>query len=162
MGVLHNSGLPTCSEQQLAVHWYESRLPTLFWSEKYDQRSGSGLDAGTPPTGPGWRLREAGWRVEVLYSSLSLGRWPRARPWGKVCPWGLAAGAASGQAGSQGPQALSTASGLPFFAADETEISFDPENLITGIEVIDEGWWRGYGPDGHFGMFPANYVELIE
>ncbi|KAM8769957.1 drebrin-like protein [Rhynchonycteris naso] len=47
-------------------------------------------------------------------------------------------------------------------AADETEISFDPENLITGIEVIDEGWWRGYGPDGHFGMFPANYVELLE
>ncbi|KAB0401338.1 hypothetical protein E2I00_017620 [Balaenoptera physalus] len=60
------------------------------------------------------------------------------------------------------PRALSAASGLPFFAADETEISFDPENLITGIEVIDEGWWRGYGPDGHFGMFPANYVELIE
>ncbi|XP_011383039.1 drebrin-like protein isoform X2 [Pteropus medius] len=47
-------------------------------------------------------------------------------------------------------------------AADETEISFDPENLITGIEVIDEGWWRGYGPDGRFGMFPANYVELMQ
>ncbi|KGL84541.1 Drebrin-like, partial [Tinamus guttatus] len=47
-------------------------------------------------------------------------------------------------------------------AADDTEISFDPENLITNIEMIDEGWWRGYGPDGHFGMFPANYVELIE
>ncbi|NXA56827.1 DBNL protein, partial [Nothocercus julius] len=47
-------------------------------------------------------------------------------------------------------------------AADDTEISFDPENVITNIEMIDEGWWRGYGPDGHFGMFPANYVELIE
>ncbi|XP_061207818.1 drebrin-like protein isoform X1 [Neopsephotus bourkii] len=47
-------------------------------------------------------------------------------------------------------------------AADDTEISFDPENIITNIEMIDEGWWRGYGPDGHFGMFPANYVELIE
>ncbi|XP_041334573.1 drebrin-like protein [Pyrgilauda ruficollis] len=47
-------------------------------------------------------------------------------------------------------------------AADDTEISFDPENIITHIEMIDEGWWRGYGPDGHFGMFPANYVELIE
>ncbi|EPY80911.1 hypothetical protein CB1_000778005 [Camelus ferus] len=57
---------------------------------------------------------------------------------------------------------IDPASGLAFPAADETEISFDPENLITGIEVIDEGWWRGYGPDGHFGMFPANYVELIE
>lgn len=48
-----------------------------------------------------------------------------------------------------------------FPPADDTEISFDPDDIITGIEMIDEGWWRGYGPDGHFGMFPANYVELI-
>uniref|UniRef100_A0A8C2E4R9 Drebrin-like b n=1 Tax=Cyprinus carpio TaxID=7962 RepID=A0A8C2E4R9_CYPCA len=46
-------------------------------------------------------------------------------------------------------------------AADDTEISFDPDDIITGIEMIDEGWWRGYAPDGRFGMFPANYVELI-
>uniref|UniRef100_A0A3B1IQ63 Drebrin-like b n=1 Tax=Astyanax mexicanus TaxID=7994 RepID=A0A3B1IQ63_ASTMX len=46
-------------------------------------------------------------------------------------------------------------------AADDTEISFDPDDIITGIEMIDEGWWRGYAPDGHFGMFPANYVELV-
>ncbi|XP_047655817.1 drebrin-like b isoform X1 [Tachysurus fulvidraco] len=46
-------------------------------------------------------------------------------------------------------------------AADNTEISFDPDDIITGIEMIDEGWWRGYAPDGHFGMFPANYVELL-
>uniref|UniRef100_A0A9J8A8V3 Drebrin-like b n=2 Tax=Cyprinus carpio TaxID=7962 RepID=A0A9J8A8V3_CYPCA len=47
------------------------------------------------------------------------------------------------------------------FSADDTEISFDPDDIITGIEMIDEGWWRGYAPDGRFGMFPANYVELI-
>ncbi|KAM8973130.1 drebrin-like protein isoform 1-T1 [Pelodytes ibericus] len=47
-------------------------------------------------------------------------------------------------------------------AADDTEISFDPDDLITHIEMIDEGWWRGYGPNGSFGMFPANYVELLE
>ncbi|XP_065103701.1 drebrin-like b isoform X4 [Paramisgurnus dabryanus] len=46
-------------------------------------------------------------------------------------------------------------------AADDTEISFDPDEIITGIEMIDEGWWRGYSQDGHFGMFPANYVEKI-
>ncbi|KAM9822963.1 drebrin-like b isoform X2 [Syngnathus typhle] len=46
-------------------------------------------------------------------------------------------------------------------AADDTEISFDPDEIITGIEMIDEGWWRGYGPNGQFGMFPANYVELV-
>ncbi|XP_043940331.1 drebrin-like protein isoform X2 [Protopterus annectens] len=46
-------------------------------------------------------------------------------------------------------------------AADDTEITFDPDDIITNIEKIDEGWWRGYAPDGGFGMFPANYVELV-
>ncbi|XP_072341654.1 drebrin-like b isoform X5 [Scyliorhinus torazame] len=46
-------------------------------------------------------------------------------------------------------------------AADETEISFDPDDILTKIEQIDEGWWRGYAVDGSFGMFPANYVELL-
>ncbi|XP_030290807.1 drebrin-like protein A isoform X3 [Sparus aurata] len=46
-------------------------------------------------------------------------------------------------------------------AADDTEITFDPGDIITGIDMLDEGWWRGTGPDGHFGMFPANYVELL-
>ncbi|XP_018422956.1 PREDICTED: drebrin-like protein [Nanorana parkeri] len=47
-------------------------------------------------------------------------------------------------------------------AADDTEISFDPDDLITHIEMIDDGWWRGYDPNGHYGMFPANYVEILE
>lgn len=46
-------------------------------------------------------------------------------------------------------------------AADETEISFDPDDVITNIDQIDEGWWQGVSPDGTFGLFPANYVELI-
>ncbi|CAG05412.1 unnamed protein product, partial [Tetraodon nigroviridis] len=45
--------------------------------------------------------------------------------------------------------------------ADDSEITIDPGDIITGIEMVDPGWWRGYGPDGHFGMFPANYVELL-
>ncbi|KAF4525126.1 hypothetical protein B566_EDAN005068 [Ephemera danica] len=47
-------------------------------------------------------------------------------------------------------------------AADATEISFDPDDLITHIDMIDEGWWQGLGPDGTFGLFPANYVELLD
>uniref|UniRef100_A0A672JV85 Drebrin-like protein B n=1 Tax=Sinocyclocheilus grahami TaxID=75366 RepID=A0A672JV85_SINGR len=46
-------------------------------------------------------------------------------------------------------------------ALDDSEITFDPDDIITGIEMIDEGWWRGYSPDGHYGLFPANYVELL-
>ena len=45
---------------------------------------------------------------------------------------------------------------------DHTEVTFDPGDVITNIEMIDEGWWRGTAPSGHHGMFPANFVELIE
>nr|CAD7195856.1 unnamed protein product [Timema douglasi] len=44
---------------------------------------------------------------------------------------------------------------------DSTEITFDPGDIITHIDQIDEGWWQGLGPDGTYGLFPANYVELL-
>jgi len=47
-------------------------------------------------------------------------------------------------------------------AADETEISFDPGQIISHIDQIDPGWWQGLGPDGNYGLFPANYVEVID
>ncbi|XP_038667613.1 hematopoietic lineage cell-specific protein [Scyliorhinus canicula] len=39
------------------------------------------------------------------------------------------------------------------------EISFDPDDIITNIEMIDEGWWHGQC-HGKAGVFPANYVKL--
>lgn len=47
-------------------------------------------------------------------------------------------------------------------AADNTEITFYPGDIITHIEQIDEGWWQGFSPDGTFGLFPANYVDLLD
>ncbi|XP_042326313.1 src substrate cortactin-like isoform X2 [Sceloporus undulatus] len=43
----------------------------------------------------------------------------------------------------------------------DDEISFYPGDTITDIEQVDEGWWRGrcHGKDG---LFPANYVELLQ
>lgn len=49
-----------------------------------------------------------------------------------------------------------------FFTADDTEITFDPGDIITNIDQVDEGWWQGLGPDGTYGLFPANYVELLK
>ena len=67
-----------------------------------------------------------------------------------------------------------------FQAADETEISFDPGQIISHIDQIDPGWWQGLGPDGekfdnnmrmisklflstgNYGLFPANYVDIID
>lgn len=45
-------------------------------------------------------------------------------------------------------------------AADYDEISFDPDDIITDIETIDEGWWRGKC-NGKVGLFPANYVQPL-
>lgn len=47
-------------------------------------------------------------------------------------------------------------------ASDDTEIGFDPGQIITHIDQIDPGWWQGLGPDGSYGLFPANYVEIID
>ncbi|XP_065161241.1 drebrin-like protein [Atheta coriaria] len=48
-----------------------------------------------------------------------------------------------------------------YAAADDTEITIDPGDIISHIEMVDDGWWQGLGPDGNYGLFPANYVELI-
>ncbi|CAG2256406.1 ABP1 [Mytilus edulis] len=64
-------------------------------------------------------------------------------------------------AGTPGGTATVTAL-YDYQATDDTEISFDPGDIITNVEMIDEGWWTGTGPSGHTGMFPANYVEVVE
>ncbi|XP_051463924.1 hematopoietic lineage cell-specific protein-like isoform X4 [Apus apus] len=43
----------------------------------------------------------------------------------------------------------------------DDEISFDPDDTITHIEMVDEGWWRGQCR-GKVGLFPANYVRLLQ
>ncbi|KAF1452934.1 Hematopoietic lineage cell-specific protein, partial [Spheniscus mendiculus] len=43
----------------------------------------------------------------------------------------------------------------------DDEISFDPDDTITHIEMVDEGWWRGQC-QGKVGLFPANYVKLLQ
>lgn len=62
---------------------------------------------------------------------------------------------------SNGDMGLQARALYDYQAADATEITFDPGDIITHIDQIDEGWWQGLGPDGTFGLFPANYVELL-
>merc|ERR1719154_35381 len=47
-------------------------------------------------------------------------------------------------------------------ASDDTEISFDPGQIITHIDQIDPGWWQGLGPEIDHRFHPANYVEIID
>lgn len=43
----------------------------------------------------------------------------------------------------------------------DDEISFNPDEIITNIEMIDEGWWKGQC-NGCVGLFPSAYVQLME
>lgn len=54
---------------------------------------------------------------------------------------------------------LSAVALYDYQAADFDEISFDPDEVITNIDMVDEGWYRG-SCRGKTGLFPANYVEL--
>ncbi|XP_030214740.1 drebrin-like protein A isoform X2 [Gadus morhua] len=47
------------------------------------------------------------------------------------------------------------------YQADESEISFEPGDIISDVETVDEAWWSGCSKDGQQGLFPANYVEHI-
>ena len=44
------------------------------------------------------------------------------------------------------------------FSDGDDEISFDPGDIITDIEKIDDGWWMGTC-NGQRGLFPSNFVE---
>ncbi|XP_076845840.1 src substrate protein p85-like [Brachyhypopomus gauderio] len=41
----------------------------------------------------------------------------------------------------------------------DDEISFMPDDIITNIEMVDEGWWKG-SCHGRNGLFPASFVKL--
>lgn len=48
-------------------------------------------------------------------------------------------------------------------AAADDEISFDPDDLITHIDMIDDGWYKGlHAKTFTYGLFPANYCKVLE
>ncbi|POS82613.1 hypothetical protein EPUL_004434 [Erysiphe pulchra] len=46
-------------------------------------------------------------------------------------------------------------------AAEDNELSFEEDAIITNVEFPDEDWWHGVY-NGKSGLFPANYVRLNE
>ncbi|CAG8548824.1 8565_t:CDS:2, partial [Racocetra fulgida] len=46
-------------------------------------------------------------------------------------------------------------------AKDSDELSLDKGDVVTVLEQVDKGWWKG-DLNGKIGMFPANHVKLIE
>ena len=45
---------------------------------------------------------------------------------------------------------------------EDNEIELKEGEHVTNIEMVDENWWMGTNVHGESGLFPSNYVELIE
>uniref|UniRef100_A0A915N2Y1 Drebrin-like protein n=1 Tax=Meloidogyne javanica TaxID=6303 RepID=A0A915N2Y1_MELJA len=45
---------------------------------------------------------------------------------------------------------------------DETELTFNPDDIISDIQMVHDGWWYGRSPNGACGLFPSNYVQLLQ
>ena len=46
--------------------------------------------------------------------------------------------------------------------AEGNEIDLVEGEYVTNIEMVDEDWWMGQNSKGETGLFPSNYVELVE
>jgi len=47
-------------------------------------------------------------------------------------------------------------------AAEDNEISLVEGQVVTDIDMVDDDWWAGRNSGGETGLFPSNYVELME
>lgn len=46
--------------------------------------------------------------------------------------------------------------------AEDNEIDLAEGEKITNIDMVDDDWWMGTNSQGESGLFPSNYVELVE
>lgn len=46
--------------------------------------------------------------------------------------------------------------------AEDNEVELREGEQVTDIEMVDQDWWLGVNSRGERGLFPANYVEVIE
>jgi hypothetical protein len=46
--------------------------------------------------------------------------------------------------------------------AEDNEIELKEGEYVTNIDMVDEDWWMGQNAHGETGLFPSDYVELVE
>ncbi|EKG21820.1 Neutrophil cytosol factor 2 p67phox [Macrophomina phaseolina MS6] len=73
--------------------------------------------------------------------------------------FGAGAGAGHTSAQTGGKRAVAQ---YDYEKAEDNEIELAEGELITNIDMVDEDWWMGQNSRGETGLFPSNYVELVE
>lgn len=64
----------------------------------------------------------------------------------------------SGPTGT-GPSAVAL---YDYEKAEDNEIDLREDEYVVDIDMVDEDWWVGTSAQGERGLFPSNYVQLVE
>ena len=65
----------------------------------------------------------------------------------------------AGPAASGGKRALIQ---YDYEKAEDNEVELREGEYVTNIEMVDDDWWMGTNSRGESGLFPSNYVELVD
>ncbi len=65
----------------------------------------------------------------------------------------------AGRGGGSGIRALIQ---YEYEKAEDNEIELIEGGIVTNIDKVDDDWWMGTNSHGETGLFPSNYVEVIE
>ncbi|KAI9838696.1 MAG: hypothetical protein M1819_005010 [Sarea resinae] len=83
----------------------------------------------------------------------------RAAEAAAVASFGHEATAAPSNAHAGGKRALIQ---YDYEKAEDNELELREGEYVTNIEMVDDDWWMGENEHGESGLFPSNYVELVE
>lgn len=102
-------------------------------------------------------------RVEAKDPARGAAAGVAAATFGVAAVGGAAVGAAalSGQddEGGSGKRAIIQ---YDYEKAEDNEVELREGEYVTDIDMVDEDWWMGTNTQGERGLFPANYVEMVE
>ncbi|OKL58508.1 hypothetical protein UA08_06268 [Talaromyces atroroseus] len=60
------------------------------------------------------------------------------------------------------PQSIRAVVQYDYEKAEDNEIELKEGEYVTDIEMVDPDWWLGVNVHGERGLFPSNYVEVVE
>lgn len=74
-------------------------------------------------------------------------------------------GRATAEASAHAPAATESIRAVVLYdyeKAEDNEIELKEGEQVTAIEMVDQDWWLGVNVHGEHGLFPSNYVEVVE
>ena len=101
-------------------------------------------------------------RVESEDPARGAGAAVAAATFGAGAIAGVAGGAAIGAAVGGAKGGKRAVAAYDYEKAEDNELELREGELVTEIDMVDEDWWMGTNSRGEQGLFPSNYVELVE